>query len=269
MQKDITPAEFKLLKEYVYNRTGINLSEQKISLLRSRLNKRLRALNLSSFKQYYEYLVKNEDEYIDFVNAVSTNVTSFFREERQWEFLSKVIESIKTQNKGKLRIWSSASSTGEEPYTIGMFLKEHLKDFQQCDIKILATDISHDALTKAQKGVYAEKSIVGLKRYYVTNFFSRIGKTDQYAIAKELKDLVVFREFNLVYGDYFIFGKKEFDLIFCRNVMIYFDTQTKVKIVNNLVKQLKKGGYFFLGHSESLMNHAGLKYVMPSIYQKI
>jgi chemotaxis protein methyltransferase CheR len=269
MEKELSKSEFKLLKEFVYNRTGINLSDQKISLVKSRLNKRLRALNLKSFKAYYEFLLKNEDEYTDFVNAISTNVTSFFREERQWDFLSNVINSIKTQNNGKLRIWSSASSTGEEPYTIGMFLKETLKDFSQCDIKILATDISHDALTKAKKGIYNQKMIGNLKKHHISNNFTRIGKTDQYVINNELKNLVMFREFNLVYGDFSIFGRKEFDLIFCRNVMIYFDTQTKVNIVNNLVKQLKKGGYFFLGHSESLMNHPGLKYVMPSIYQKI
>jgi chemotaxis protein methyltransferase CheR len=269
MQQDISKSEFKLLKEYIYNRTGITLSEQKVSLLKSRLSKRLRALNLKSFQEYYDFLIKNEAEYTDFVNAVSTNVTSFFREEKQWDFLSKVIRTMTNDLRGKLRIWSSASSTGEEPYTIGMFLKESLKDFNQCNIKILATDISHDALTKAKNGIYQDKMIGNLKKHHVVNNFTRIGKTDQYVINKEIKDLVMFREFNLVYGDFSIFGKTQFDLIFCRNVMIYFDTETKVKIVNNLSKQLKKGGYFFLGHSESLMNHPGLKYVMPSIYQKI
>jgi chemotaxis protein methyltransferase CheR len=151
---------------------------------------------------------------------------------------------------------------------MGMFLKEELKNFDSCDIKILATDISHDALIKAKQGIYQEKVISNLTKHHIADNFSRIGKSSQYAINDDIKKLVMFREFNLVYGNYSLFGQAKFDMIFCRNVMIYFDNKTKTNIVNNLSAQLKKGGYFFLGHSESLMNHPGLKYVMPSIYQK-
>ncbi|MGM0519901.1 MAG: CheR family methyltransferase [Campylobacterota bacterium] len=269
MNNELSQRDFKLLKDYIYSKTGINLKEEKISLLKSRLNKRLRALNINSFKKYYDYLVDSEDEYTNFVNAVSTNVTSFFREEIQWNFLEKEIGNIIARTQGKLRIWSAASSTGEEAYSVGIFLKDNLKNLNNYDIKILATDISHDALTKAKLGIYQEKAIQNLKRYQVSNNFSRIGKTNQYIINKDLKDLVMFREFNLVYGDYNIFGEKKFDIIFCRNVIIYFDNKTKIEIINNLIKKLKKGGYFFLGHSESLMSQKGLKYIMPSIYQKL
>ena len=267
---EISKREFKLLKDYIYDKTGINLNEQKVTLLKTRLNKRLRELKLNSFKEYYEFLKNDEDEQTKFINAISTNVTSFFREERQWEFLEKDMVNIKAKliNK-KLRIWSAACSTGEEPYTIVMFLKEQLERFESFDIKILASDISHDALTKAKKGIFSGKNIDDLPKHHIHNNFNRIGKTDSYQIDKELSDLIMFREFNLVYGNYSLFGNTKFDMIFCRNVMIYFDNETKEKIVQNLANRLKKGGYFFLGHSESLMSHKGLKYVMPSIYKKI
>lgn len=268
MGTEISDKEFNLLRNFVYKKTGINLNESKIGLLKTRLNKRLKTLNLKSFKEYYEFLLKNEEEYEDFVNAISTNVTSFFREARQWEFLKKEIHDIRAKNGGKLRIWSSASSTGEEPYTIGMFLKEELKDFETADIKILATDISHDALKKAIKGIYANKAIDGLQRNYLLKNFTKVDKIGTYKINNDIKELVKFREFNLVYGNYSLFGDKKFDIIFCRNVMIYFDSETKTKIVKNLVNRLRRGGYLLLGHSESMMNTPGLEYVMPSIYRK-
>ena len=269
MEIEISNREFNLLKNYIYDKTGINLMEHKVTLLKTRLNKRLRELKLNSFKEYYEFLIHDEDEQTKFINAISTNVTSFFREEKQWVFLKKEIQNIKARSGGKLRIWSSASSTGEEPYTIGMFLKEELSDFARFDIKILASDISHDALLKAKKGIYNKKNIEDLPKHHIVKNFSRIGKTDNYKINDELSNLIMFREFNLVYGNYSLFGKTQFDMVFCRNVMIYFDNDTKAKIVENLTKRLKSGGYFFIGHSESLMTHKGLKYVMPSIYKKI
>ncbi len=266
----ISKKEFDLFKKYIYDNTGIRLADHKATLLKTRLSKRLRELNLNSFEEYYEYLGSNQAEYIKFVNAISTNVTSFFREARQWEFLTKEIQDIKDRTVGKkLRVWSAACSTGEEPYTIGMFLKKEMEGFEDFDIKILASDISHEALTKAKKGIYQAKDINDLPKHHITNNFNRIGKTDNYRIDDELADLVMFREFNLVYGDYSLFGKTQFDLIFCRNVMIYFDNDTKRDIVQNLAKKLKKGGYLFIGHSESLMTHEGLKYVVPSIYKKI
>lgn len=269
MEIEITNKEFNLLKSYVYDHTGINLSDQKVNLLKTRLNKRLRALKLNTFKEYYEFLIKNEAEYEDFVNAISTNVTSFFREPRQWEFLKKEINNIQAKNGGKLRIWSSASSTGEEPYTIGIFLKEELKNFENANIKILATDISHDALTKAIKGVFSQKSIAGLERQFVLKNFTRVDKSDSYRINEDIKKLILFREFNLVYGNYSLFKEGTFDIVFCRNVMIYFDNETKNRIIHNLVRTLKKGGYILLGHSENLMNYKGVEYVMPTVYRKI
>lgn len=266
----LSQKEFDLFKKYIYDNTGIKLADHKATLLKTRLNKRLRELNLNSFKEYYTYLDTNQDEYISFVNAISTNVTSFFREERQWEFLTKEINNIKAKLRDKkLRVWSAACSTGEEPYTIGMFLKERMVDFESYDIKILATDISHEALTKAKAGIFSGKNINDLPKHHINNNFTRVGKTDSCKINNDLSDLVMFREFNLVYGDYSIFGKTQFDMIFCRNVMIYFDNDTKKNIVQNLAKKLKKGGYLFIGHSESLISHEGLKYVIPSIYKKI
>ena len=139
----LSQKEFDLFKKYIYDNTGIRLAEHKATLLKTRLNKRLRDLKLDSFKDYYTYLDNNQEEYISFVNAISTNVTSFFREERQWEFLAKEIDNITAKLRDKkLRIWSAACSTGEEPYTIGMFLKEQMDDFEKFDIKIPDEDLN-------------------------------------------------------------------------------------------------------------------------------
>ncbi len=264
---DISREEFQLFKEYIYDNIGISLNDQKITLLRTRLNKRLRELDFDSFSQYYEYVKKTPKEHTSLVSAISTNVTYFFREENHWKFLDKQLSNIIKDTK-KIRIWSSACSTGEEPYTIGMYLKESLHSLAQYDIKVLATDISHEAIKKAQKGQYHYDQVYDLPKHHISNNFSKTRDTNIYEVSLELKELVMFRTFNLVYGNYNLFKSSKFNIIFCRNVLIYFDEETKEKVANNLANQLEKGGYLFIGHSESLMTHKSLKYIAPSIYQK-
>jgi len=263
----ISTKEFALLKKYIYDNIGISLSDQKVALLSARLNKRLFLLNFKTFMEYYEYLQNNTQEYTKFINAISTNVTYFFREDHHWKFLANNLDKL-FKNQKKIRIWSSACSTGEEPYSMSIFLYEHLQNIEQFDIKILATDISHAAIAKAQKGIYLKEQIDDISSYYHLKKYFIPKEKDKLQIKQEIKQLVLFRTFNLVYGDYHIFKKTNFDIIFCRNVLIYFDEQTREKVTMNLVNQLRDGGYLFIGHSESLMSHKHLKYIAPSIYQK-
>nr|WP_321267078.1 protein-glutamate O-methyltransferase CheR [uncultured Sulfurimonas sp.] len=273
----ISNAEFKALSELVYKEVGIHLAEHKIMLVRSRLSKRLRELGLTSFKSYYNYLIEDNtgEEIIMLINAISTNVTSFFREQSQWDFLEKEIKVIEDKKEKKLRIWSAACSSGQEPYTIAIFLLSTLKNPQSWDIKILATDISEDILKKAIAGIYSQQEIGALPKNMLNKFFdkrkmqTKQGEGIFYEIKAFVKNMIIFRSFNLVYGQYSILPPK-FDMIFCRNVMIYFDKETKNGVVTNLSTKLLKNGLFFIGHSESLvtMKDGVLKLDKPSIYRK-
>lgn len=275
---EISKSEFKALSELVYKEVGIHLAEHKIMLVRSRLSKRLRDLGLTSFTAYFEYLSNDDtgEEIIMLINEISTNVTSFFREQSQWDYLEKEIKNIEEKKEKKtLRIWSSACSSGQEPYTIAIFLLSTLKNPKNWDIKILATDISEEILQKAIAGLYSEQDIGALPKNMLQKFFDKRNiSTKQgvqlfYEIKPFIKSMITFRSFNLVYGDYSMLPPR-FDMVFCRNVMIYFDKDTKNGVVKNLSTKLLKDGLFFIGHSESLvtMKDGVLKLEKPSIYKK-
>jgi len=179
------------------------------------------------------------------------------------EYLKKHLSTYKEK---KLRIWSSACSSGQEPYTIAIFLKENLKDFKSWDIKILATDLSKDILKRAIKGEYRPDDVKGLTKSHLQKYFTKIGQN--YVVKKELKDMIVFKSFNLVTGNYEIF-KNKFDMIFCRNVMIYFDKKTQYDVIDNLKNLLDNDSLLLLGHSESITTQVqSLKIVTSSIYTK-
>ncbi len=268
----INEREFNLFKDLIYQKSGISLSPHKITLVQGRLSKRLRKLQLNSFMDYYDFLQQNPDELYSFIDAISTNVTSFFREPNQWEFLKQNIDNIAQKQKdGKLRIWSAACSSGEEPYSIAIFLHENLQSFRNLDVKILATDISTQILKRAQSSVYNQKAVNSLPKHIMTKYFERKKDDDEltYHIRDELKGMVTFRMFNLVTGNFGIF-KNKFDIIFCRNVMIYFDQETQKKLVTNFGKLLDKGSHLFVGHSEALTrNKEEFKLVNSSIYERI
>jgi len=269
---NISQKEFELITGYIYREIGISLPITKKTLVKSRLTKRLVKLNLKNFMEYYHYLEneKTGEELLILTNEITTNVTSFFREASQWEYLETVIEKkIKNKDK-KLRIWSSASSSGQEPYTIIMFLMNNIKDIKNWDIKILATDISEEILTKAIEGEYDLKDIQGIPKKMILEYFNENKITNKYIIKEKLKKYITFRKFNLVSGDYNILKDNTFDWIFCRNVMIYFDKTSKEKVVLNLIDKIKKDGLFFLGHSENLVSIPGvrLKVEKPSIFRK-
>lgn len=263
--------EFEFLKEYIYNNIGISLSEQKIYLVQGRLNKRLKQLNLSSFSEYCELLQNDvmHKELSYLATLISTNVTSFFREESQWKFLEKNFDEIFVNK--TVRIWSAASSTGEEPYSINMFLHEHITDMHGWDIKILATDISTKVLSQAQKGLYSKKAVEKLdKRYQIKYFVKKNRNSEVYEMSPLMKQNIKFRLFNLVTGDYKIFKNKKFDIIFCRNVMIYFDKATQNALVSKFYELLNPGGYLFIGSSEALTDiKKGFKVASASIYKKV
>ena len=264
--------EFEKIRSFVYKRVGIALSEQKSVMVKGRLHKRLKHFGFKTFSEYYRFLnsKEGEDEFIDFINAISTNVTSFFRSPQQWQYLKENMEKI-FGKKQKIRIWSAACSSGEEPYTISMFLRDNLKDFSQRDIKILATDISHKAMSKGVRGEYAEKDISGISSTQLQKYFDkhRTANGLQYAVKDELKSDIVFRSFNLVTGDFTIF-KNKFDIIFCRNVMIYFDNPTKKALISRYAKLLDKGGLLVIGDSEAITeNKHEFGLLKSSIYTKL
>jgi len=262
--------EFNLFREFVYKEAGISLSEHKMPLVQGRLAKRLRELNLKSYLDYYNYLLENKDSELTlFFNAISTNVTQFFREKAQWGILEKALPLI-LENKKKLRIWSAACSSGEEPYSIAMFLREKIKNIESYDVKILATDISKKVLQKAIDGKYEDKQTSDIPGFLRTKYFTKkteSGKTF-FTVNDDIKNMITFRSFNLVYGDFSIF-KSKFDIIFCRNVMIYFDNETRDALVSRLHKLLEDKGIFFIGHSESIQKRDKFTLISSSVYKKI
>ncbi|MFA6396042.1 MAG: protein-glutamate O-methyltransferase CheR [Sulfurimonas sp.] len=270
---ELKAEEFALFRRYIYEKVGISLSDQKSTLIKGRLNKRLNQLNMPSFRAYYDYLTNDVtgEELALFISAISTNVTSFFREAAQWVWLEKYLpQMIASKREKKIRIWSAGCSSGEEPYTILMFLQKHLSDFESWDIKILATDISSKVLGKAILGIYEAKQVESLSQEIILRSFEKIRTPSgiSYQILPILRDKVTFRLFNLV-TDPFIFTNK-FDMIFCRNVMIYFDEKTRNELIGRFSTILLSGSPLLLGSSESLTsNRETFKLIGSSIYQRL
>ena len=274
MEHDMPNSLFQQYSRLVYEQCGINLHDGKKALLQARLNKRLRVTGISSYKEYYEYITSgaNSGEFVNFLDSISTNLTFFFRENQHFDFMSKValpklIEEKRKERSTKIRIWSAGCSTGEEPYSLAMCVLSQLPDNTKWDFRILATDISTRVLETASQGVYSEEKVQkvpsALRRY-----FRKVGREDGnpgFQIAPDVKRLVTFHRLNLKEPYPF---KGPFDFIFCRNVMIYFDKRTQEELVNKMACFLGSGGYFCVGHSESLtgLRHK-LSYVQPAIYR--
>jgi chemotaxis protein methyltransferase CheR len=245
------PQTFSRLREIVYQRSGISLSSDKETLLRSRLQKRLRTLGLSNESQYLQIVETDLDgaELLQLIDAVATNTTYFWREPEHFTVFGEYLSELKGRGQRRFRIWCAASSSGEEPYTLAMEVHQRLGGL---DAKILATDISNKILLQAQEGIYSSESINNLpadKR----RCFQRIkfGEEDRWKILPAIQGLVTFRKLNLVEHPYPLSGP--LDVIFCRNVMIYFDRPTRQKIINDFARLLAPGGLLFLSLSESLL----------------
>jgi len=272
----ISDAEFRRFRELVHSKTGISLAPHKREMLKARLSRRLRALDLSSFSQYYQYLCEQDpagEELRCMINAVTTNVTDFFRESNHFQFLTKVWIPRLQSDSGRpriLRIWSAGCSTGEEPYSIAVVLREALgADLPNWDIRILASDIDTDALAQAQAGIYPLDKINSIPKNLVPRHFLRgIGDHEGLVLVHpQVQSLVTFRCLNLLDDPWPIWTR--FDAIFCRNVMIYFDRPTQQLLVRRLSAFLKDGGLLFLGHSEGLSGMiAGLVHRQNTIYQR-
>jgi chemotaxis protein methyltransferase CheR len=273
---DLTEKEFLLFQKLVYDKCGINLHEGKKELVRARLGKRLREHRFTHFKEYYQYLMEDDagEELILMLDAISTNLTSFFREPKHFDFLKSQVlpgffASATTGFPKCLNLWSAGCSSGEEPYTLSICLREFMATAGKIfDYKIAATDISTKVLTAASAGVYGHNQIQTISGQLLRQYFQQgRGKWHSHVrIKPEIRKAIEFRRFNLMDP----FPKNEhFHVIFCRNVMIYFDKKVQEKVVNKFYDALVEGGYLFIGHSESLMGtQHRFQYIQPTIYRK-
>ncbi|QOY53362.1 CheR family methyltransferase [Candidatus Sulfurimonas baltica] len=265
-------SEFKMFQKLIYNDVGISLADHKRTLVQSRLRKWIREFGLSSYEELYEKIAsdKSGQMLMLLVNAITTNVTSFFREENQWIYMQEHLNEMFDVKNRRIRIWSAACSSGQEPYSIIIFLKEHLKNFDEWDIKILATDISEEILKKAINGVYTKKDVENMPKNILLKHFNSIKDSNgisTFVVKDEIKKYIIFRVFNLVTGDFSMF-KNYFNIVFCRNVMIYFDRPTQNQLLEQFAKLLNKKSLLFIGHSESIhKKDYTYKLVAPSIYK--
>ncbi|MDD3765740.1 MAG: protein-glutamate O-methyltransferase CheR [Eubacteriales bacterium] len=265
----INDTDFKKLTGYIKRHYGINLTAKR-TLVEGRLANVIIRKGFNDYSSYLEHIFSDTSgkEMKELLNILTTNHTFFMREAKHFSYLQKTVlpyleEKVKDRD---LRIWSAGCSTGEEPYTLAMIIDEYFGAKKLgWDTKILATDLSERALNIAVKGRYTKEQIESLPDVWKVSYLSKVnGET--FEIKRRIKNEIIFRQFNLL--DDFPF-KKEFHVIFCRNVMIYFDYDAKMNILEKFYKFLEPGGYLFIGHSESInVNESEFKYVMPSVYRK-
>jgi chemotaxis protein methyltransferase CheR len=269
-QAVLHPKDFEQISQIVYKQCGIRLTSGKEELVRSRLIRRLRALELTSFESYLQFVKEDRttQELRTMIDALTTNKTSFFRENQHFEYMrNHILPGLKAQST-RLRIWSAGCSSGEEPYTIAMILQEEWPNIHLADVRILATDISTRVLTKARAAEYEKEYLRDIPQDYISKYFTLLRSTPTrvYGIQDKIKKLIRFAQLNLMESWPM---KGPFDIIFCRNVMIYFDSATQVQLVRRFYDLLVPGGHLLVGHSESLVaNSCGFKYVQPATYTK-
>lgn len=271
----MTDGEFQKLSQFIMKEYGIKLPPVKKVMLQSRLQKRLRTLNIPSFKEYIEFVFSKEgqaQEVVHMIDMVSTNKTDFFREPVHFEFLvNKGLNELAATNiRKKIKVWSAGCSSGEEPYTIAIVLNEFKNEHHNIDYEILGTDISSRILKSAVEAIYKEEKTEGIptslkKRYFLK---SKDRLNPRVRVIPELRKKVRFGRLNLMDQVYGV--KEQFDIVFCRNVLIYFDRENQESIIRKLCLNLKPGGLFFLGHSESITNlDVPLQQIQPTIFKKM
>ncbi len=274
----LTEKNFNRLRELIYSLCGIKLIPAKKTMLEGRLRKRLRALGINSFDSYCNYLLSDEGmstESVHMVDVVTTNKTDFFREPDHFDYLSAVVLPDLARSAGAghgspLSVWSAGCSTGEEPYTLAMVLSEYGRNHPGFNFRILGTDISTKVLEIARRGIYDHDRIspvpMPLRRKYLLR--SRDRTRNLVRIAPELRSLVSFRRLNFMESDFGI--REHIDVIFCRNVLIYFDKETQERVLQRFCRHLSRGGYLFTGHSETLQNmRLPLIQATTTVYKKI
>jgi len=274
MTMELRESDFQKISRLVYEQCGINLHDGKKELVKARLGKRLREGNFSSFSDYFRYVTtaEGQDELVMMIDSLSTNLTYFFRESGHFKKLRSVLPEMAAgrgsdRRNARLQIWSAGCSSGEEPYSLAITVKEILREKPE-SVSILATDISTRVLDTAMRGIFPRERMKDVSDQILRTYF-RYGSgkwTGFYQVKKEIRDMVRFLRFNLMDLPPADFAS---DVIFCRNVMIYFDKPTQEMLVNRLYQTLNKGGYFFVGHSESLtgLTHP-FNYIEPSVYRK-
>lgn len=267
----ISDQEFKQLTDYIKANYGINLKNEKKALLIGRLSNILTEKKFYCFADYFNYLItdKTGSAVSTLVDKITTNHTFFMREADHFNFFrDRVLPYLASTVRDKdLRIWSAGCSSGEEPYTLAMIIDEYFgTEKRWWDTKVLATDISSKVLDIAAKGIYNNEGLSTLPPYWKLNYFEKYDH-EKSVLTKKIRDEIIFRKFNLM-AEGFPF-KRKFHAIFCRNVMIYFDNETKIRLVNKFYDLTEPGGYLFIGHSESLnRNETEYKYILPAVYRK-
>jgi chemotaxis protein methyltransferase CheR len=269
---ELTDSEFNRLRELVREHTGIALSDAKRELVYGRLARRLRKLKLASFAEYCTLIEdRPAEEMQELTNAITTNLTSFFRENYHFEQLAAEVLPLVERSRAatrRVRLWSAGCSTGEEPYSLALVVREALAHLSGWDIKLLATDIDSKVIETAAEGVYGEERLRGVAAERVRRWFPRAAGQPGYCEASaELKTLITFRQLNL-FDPWPMKGP--FDIIFCRNVVIYFDKDTQRALFDRMAEVQEPGGWLFVGHSENLFNVTSrYKLVGRTVYRRV
>lgn len=275
-QDTISDAEFERFRKLIYQHTGIALSDHKRALICSRLGKRLRHHQLNSYGDYYRLLMNRDpdgQELRELINAITTNKTEFLREEHHFTFLTENVlphfrQALNAGQRTRLRIWSAGTSTGEEAYSIAMTVLDAIPNAAALDVRILASDIDTQVLDRAEQGIYSAEHMARLPESWLQRYFLRGhgGNRGRIMVRPAVRELVRFRHLNLQADPWPMTGP--FDIIFCRNVVIYFDKPTQQQLFRRFARMLRSDGFLMLGHSESLHgNDCGFYPVGHSIYR--
>ena len=249
MARFLSDQEFKQFRDIIYNESGIHFSESNRTILESRLKERLRKTKIESIGEYHSLIKKDKDELKTLLDTVTTNLTRFFRNTLHFQTLESyvipdLIQYKKKNGQNSLRVWSAGCSTGEEPYSIAMVLKDKVPPGIKSEV--VASDLSLKSLMTAKEGFYAENKVSGVPEKYLKRFFEQ--KDSGYQVKDEIKQMVKFDYHNLKFDS----GQRNLDIIFCRNVIIYFDEAAQKSVIEKFYESLNNHSYLFIGHSESL-----------------
>ncbi len=277
-QKTLSETEFRKIASYIEKNVGIKMPPEKRLMMQSRLTSRLKALQLDSFKQYIDYVFSGKDtdnhEIIMMIDAMTTNLTEFFREPQHFDFMRNVaLPEYAAQGRGKIKLWSAGCSTGQEPYTLSMVMSEFIRQNPTSSIRdysVLATDISTKVLDKAASAIYPMDAVRGIPTEIMHQYFLK-GKNPSnpsVRLKQEIRNRVNFMRLNFMDDDYGF--RDTLEIIFCRNVLIYFDKTNQERVINQFLRYLEPGGYLFLGHSETIFGMTlPFRTVAPTVFQRI
>ncbi|MCL2564755.1 MAG: protein-glutamate O-methyltransferase CheR [Defluviitaleaceae bacterium] len=269
---EFSDKEFNLLRDHIKKNYGINLSDEKKTLVYSRLRAIIVGLGLNSFSEYYNSLIADKSGKMvnEFINRITTNHTYFMREKDHFDYFTRTALPEIEQNtrNNDMRIWCNASSSGEEPYTLQILMKEYFANKGKWDTSMIASDISTKVLNIAHRGVYSKEAVSAMPPELVKKYFDPYDE-DSYRVKDFIRKEMIFRRINLMDEKLDKIFTKKLHTIFCRNVMIYFDEETRDNLVEKMYNMIEPGGYLFIGHSERLSMRTKFKYIMPAVYKKV